>query len=371
MNGFRCPGALSTVASSVGLFWLIAAFSSAALAQSNAPVPVILERAQAETMVDRVEALGTLRANESVTVTSKVTEIVSQIHFTDGQRVKAGDVLAEMTSSAERAQLEEAEATEREAREQLERIEPLVRSGATTPATLAERRRDYETARARTQAARARLSDRVIMAPFDGVTGLRRISVGALVEPGTVITTIEDDSVMKLDFTVPSMFMTAVRSGAPVEAMAAEMGDRIFRGTVTAIDNRIDPDTRSITIRAEIPNPEGLLTAGLLMTVEILNNERSTVVVPEQAIVARASQFFVYVVDPDQPEPVAEQREVTLGARRVGEVEIVSGLSAGEAIITHGTLRVRDGQRVSITAIARKGQSLIESLAGKGEQPET
>ncbi len=366
MNFLRC-----FVAPSIGLPVLIMFCASSALAQSGAPVPVILERAQAETLVDRVEALGTLRANESVTITSKVTEIISRLHFVDGQRVEEGDVLAEMTSSEERAQLEEAEATEREALEQLERIEPLVRSGATTPATLAERRRIFETAKARAGAARARLSDRRIVAPFGGVTGLRRISVGALVEPGTVITTIEDDTVMNLDFTIPSVYLNAIKEGVSVEGRADALGERVFRGRVKAVDNRIDQDTRSITVRAEIPNPDGLLKAGLLMTVEILSNERGSVVVPEQAIIARGSKFFVYVVDPDAPEPVAEQREVSLGARRVGVVEITSGLSAGDAIISHGTVRVRPGQRVSVTAIAERGQPLSELLTGKSAKPET
>ena len=340
-------------------------------AQRGAPPGVIVQRAAHEQFVDRVEALGTLRAYDSVEVTAKVTETITKIHFKDSQRVEAGDLLAEMSSENERAELAEAEATMREAKAQLDRAKPLAQRGVSSEATLAERQRDYETARARVAAVKSRLSDRRITAPFGGLTGLRRISVGALVTPGTVIATIQNDSVMKLDFTVPSAFLATIRPGLKIEAKAAAYDSKSFKGTISAVDNAIDQDTRSITVRAELPNPDGELKAGMLMTVELLKNPRRAVVAPEQSILMRGNQSFVYVVDPEAAEPTVEQREVVIGARRPGKVEIASGLSAGEAVITHGIVKVRPGQKVRVRAVAQGGEPLSELLSADDGRPKS
>lgn len=353
---------LSTFASFAG--W------QAAPAQAQAgPSPVILSEAVSKQLVDRVEALGTLRANESVTVTAQVTETITALHFEDGQEVKKGQVLAEMTSAEELAQLQEAEATVREAKDQLDRVSPLAERGVSSEAVLSERRRDHETAIARHEASKSRLSDRQIVAPFDGVVGLRRISVGALVEPGTVITTIDDDSVMKLDFSVPATFLSTLRVGLPVIAEAQAYGERVFEGKVSGIDSRVDPITRSITVRAIIPNESGVLKAGVLMTVEVLKNERQAVVLPEQAIIPHGRDTHVLVVDRKAEAPVAERRDVKLGTRVGGEVEILEGLKAGEFVISDGTLRVRPGQKVSITAIDNGGEPLVKLLEQAPENP--
>lgn len=338
-----------------------------ALAQLG-PQPVILAEAVQEEMIDRVEALGTLRANEQVTVTAKVTEIITDLKFEDGERVKKGQVLAVMTSAEEAAQLREAEATAREARDQYERAKPLAKRGVSSEALLSERQRDFETAQARLEAVKSRIADRQVEAPFDGVVGLRRISVGALVEPGTVITTIDDDSRMKLDFTVPSTFLSSLKIGLPVEATAEAYGERAFVGELTGMDSRIDPATRSITARAMIPNEDGVLKGGLLMTVEVLKNRRMTVVIPEQSVIARGRQARVFVVDPKAEKPVAASRDVTLGARNAGRVEVLSGLEAGEFVVTDGTLAVKDGQPVSITAIDKGNEPLAELLKQKSGQ---
>jgi len=354
----------------VALPMLIFLLPQPVVGQQGPPPGVIIQRADSERFVDRVEALGTLKAYDSVAVTAKVTEIITKIHFTDSERVEAGEVLAAMTSAQEEAQLAEARATVREAKAQLERAEPLARRGVSSEAVLAERRRNYETALARVEAVKARLKDRKIVAPFSGLTGLRRISVGALVEPGTVITTIQNDKTMKLDFAVPSAFLSTLRPGLQIEARAAAYDGAVFKGTVSAVDNAVDEDTRSITVRAELPNSDGKLKAGMLMTVELMKNPRKAVVVPEQSLIMRGNQKFVYVIDPQAEAPTVEQREVVLGARRPGKVEIVKGLSAGEAVVTHGIVKVRPGQKVRIEAIAKGGEPLTE-LLGQDAKPKS
>lgn len=360
----RLYSAVTTSASVTSAFVAIALVgvaSGPAAAQRSPPQVIIAEAVKTE-MVDRVEALGTLRANEQVTVTAQVTETITRLLFEDGQRVEKGQTLAVMTSAEEVAQLEEAEATVREAKEQLERAKPLAKRGVSSEALLSERRRNFETAQARLEAVKSRIADRTIRAPFSGVVGLRRISVGALVEPGTVITTIDDDSVMKLDFTVPATFLSTLRVGLKIEAKSAAFGDRVFTGRVTGIDSRIDPVTRSVTVRAVIPNDAGELKTGLLMTVEVLKNRRQAIVAPEQAVIARGRETRVFVVDPKSSAPTAQARDVVLGAREAGKVEVVSGLTAGEFVITDGTLKVKAGQAVTVLAKDTGDEPLAQLL---------
>jgi membrane fusion protein, multidrug efflux system len=330
-------------------------------------LPVIVAEARLDHFVDRLEALGTLRAQETVDLTATVTDTITAIHFEDGQRVEAGAILVEMTSDEEHALLEEERSTLEEAKKQFERVRPLVERGAAAATLLDQRRREYETARARLRAIESRLQSRLIRAPFAGVVGLRNISVGALIRPGDLITTLDDDSVMKLDFTVPDIYLATLKTGLPVTAKAPAFGDRTFKGEVSSISSRIDPTTRAIVVRAILPNPEHLLAPGLLMGVELSKNPRDAVVVPEQALIPHGQINRVFVVDPAGVPLLAERREVTIGGRRPGEVEIRAGLRAGEFVVVHGTLRVRPGQEVEIVAVDPGGQNLQQLLEkGKG-----
>lgn len=322
---------------------------------------VIVAVARLDRFVDRIEALGTLRANESVTLTAAVTDTVSALHFDDGDRVKAGQVLAEMTSAEEHAQLEEARATADEAERQLQRVKSLAAQGTASKSLLDEQRREAEIARARLAAIESRLADRLIKAPFAGVVGLRNLSVGALVEPGDPITTLDDDSVMKLEFSVPSTFLDVLRTGLQVEARARAYGDRVFAGEVKAIDSRIDPDTRAVKVRALLPNPERALKPGMLMRVDLLKAPRESLVIPEEALVPLGATQSVYVVD-DSGDGTVQRRDVVIGSRRPGDVEILEGLAPGDKVITEGTLSLRPGQQVNIQRIDDGSQSLGEQL---------
>ncbi|MDX2082145.1 MAG: efflux RND transporter periplasmic adaptor subunit [Terrimicrobiaceae bacterium] len=333
------------------------------LAQVGAAEPVVVAEARETEFVDRIEALGTLRANESVNLAANVTKRVVKIGFEDGQRVKKGDVLVEMLSAEEEALIGEAEATAREAQLQYERSQQLTKSGASAKATLDEARRINETARARLVAIESRLADLRIVAPFDGVVGLRNISVGAMVQPGDLITTLDDDRVMKLDFTVPTTFLRAMEPGVPIQAKARAFGDEVFEGEVTSVGTRVDPVTRSVTVRAVIPNPEQRLKPGLLMTVDILSNKRRAIVVPEEAVIGEGTTQQVFVVDGE----TAKRREVVLGARQTGEVEVVEGLKAGEKVVTRGAMSLSDGAAVKVRATDDGRRPLAELITGGAE----
>jgi membrane fusion protein (multidrug efflux system) len=314
-------------------------------------------------LAERIEALGTLRANESVSITSNVTETISVVHFDDGQRVREGDLLVEMTSAEEHALLEEAQARAAEAERQYDRVRSLVQQRSASESLLDERKRDLDTARANLVALESRLADRVVKAPFDGVVGLRNVSRGALVEPGDLITTLDDDSVMKLDFTVPSVFLAQLEPGLKIEARARPYGERVFDGVVRGVDSRIDPVTRSVQVRALLPNPARVLRPGLLMRVELLIDPRDAVVVPEAALLHQGQDHFVLrLVDADGA-PTVERRQVEIGARKPGVVEIRSGLSAGDQVVTEGQEKARPGQPVRVLALDDGSLSLRE-IAG-------
>ena len=201
-----------------------------------------------------------------------------------------------------------------------------------------------DAAKARMDVVRAQLSDRVITAPFDGVLGLRQVSPGSLVTPGTPIATLDDVSVIKLDFSVPERYLAVLCEGQDVAAHSETYPDRDFAGKVASVDSRVDPVTRSVTVRAEVPNPDRLLRPGMLLSVRLYQAPRQAIVVPEIAVIQVGTEAFVYRVSKDQ---TAERVKVALGSRRRGEVEITSGLAAGDTIVSEGSVKLRDGARIA------------------------
>lgn len=327
---------------------------------------VVVFKVQTEDWSDRIEALGTLRANETVVLTASVTDTITSIHFDDGQRVEKGAVLVEMTDEEESALVAEMTARLSEAKRQLDRLKALPNSGAVSESLYDQREREFEAANAQLAAMKSRLKDRLIIAPFDGVVGLRNISAGALVEPGDEITTLTDDSIMKLDFSVPALFLPSLKKGLPIVAHTEAYPERSFKGEVSGIDSRVDPVTRAISVRALLSNEEKLLKPGLLMNVELHYSPRTALVVPEEALIPSGSSNAVFVVD--ETSKVVERREVSIGSRRKGEVEVVSGVSEGELVITHGTMAARPESPVQILAYQKQGEGIQDILKRVGEQ---
>lgn len=296
---------------------------------------------------DEIEALGTAHANESVTLTAKITETVRKVNFRDGQAVEAGDVLVELTSGQQVAALAEAQATARDADTQFRRYSDLVGQGTVSKSVFDTAQATRDSARARVDLLRATLADRVVSAPFAGVLGLRQVSPGALVTPGTVITTLDDVATIKLDFTLPETYLAAVEPGQAVSARSVAFPGRTFDGEVTSLDSRVDPATRAVQVRARLPNPDRVLRPGMLLSVTVRRPAREALVVPEIAIVQVGRDAYVYRVGADDG---VEQVKVQLGARRRGAVEIVSGVEVGERIVVEGTGKLRAGTRIVETA---------------------
>ena len=291
-----------------------------------------------------VEAIGTARANEALDVTAKVSNRVSAIRFREGQEVRAGAVLVEFDSEEARANLAEAEAALSDSRSQFKRSRELYETRALSEAQLDQLQATLQANEARVAASRSLLNDLTIRAPFAGRVGLRNISVGSFVSPGTVITTLDDTRTIKLDFSVPELFLPVLKEGQQIDARSAAYPEATFKGIVASIDSRVDPASRSIIVRARIDNADRRLKPGMFMTVRLMRAEPPALVVPEEALVPQGERQFVFVVRNGK----AARIEVQIGRRRPGEVEIPKGLTAGEQVVTEGTQKMRDGVSVKI-----------------------
>ncbi len=307
--------------------------------------PAVVATVDLHEFSDRIEAVGTARANESVLITARVTDTVVAVHFEGGQTVEAGDVLVGLTSAEESAQLSQARANYVEAKRQYARAEELFASASESRAKLDQQLAARDAARARLGELEARLADHLIRAPFGGVLGLRAVSPGTLLKPGDPITTLDDIDVIKLDFTVPEGFLSALRTGLAVRAASVAYPGEWFTGTVTGVDTRINPRTRAVTVRAELPNPGHRLRPGMLLSVGLETRRTLSPAVPEEALVSLGEQQFVVLVD---EEDRAQRVEVAIGRRVPGLVEILSGVSAGDRVIVEGIDLARPGGLVRL-----------------------
>jgi len=314
---------------------------------------VVTEVAQMRTIIDVVEAIGTTLANESVTITAKVTDTISQINFEDGDVVKTGAVLVELTNQEETALLAEAKANVDDANTQYQRLEGLLAQGSVPASQVDEARARYSAAEARYQSILARLDDRLVRAPFDGMLGFRNVSTGTLVTPGATITTLDDLSVIKLDFSIPEVYLGLIKPGLKLVADSPAYPDKQFSATVRTIKSRIDPITRAATVRALIVNDERDLRPGMLMRVKVTTAVRRALMVPESALMQRSDEVFVFTIKDGR----AQIRQIVHGTRYAGWVEVLEGLNVGEAVISEGVIKVRQGSAVSIVDSERDGET--------------
>lgn len=305
---------------------------------------VVTQQIERQQIVDEIEALGTARANESIEIQPRISSLVEKVFFDEGQIVEAGAMLVELENSEIVAGLALAEASLSESRSLYSRSESLADTQAISASNLEQLLAQVRVDEAQVEAARARLENTRIRAPFSGRIGLRRVSPGSFVNTQTVITTLDDISIIKLDFSVPETFLTVLSEGMNISAHSLVYPDRVFAGQVASIDTRLDPVTRAIQVRATIPNADGLLKPGMFMSVDLRRDRGNVVVAPEQAIVPEGGTQYVFVV----ADGIAEKRAVKLGRRVPGFVAIESGLEAGEMVITEGTHKVRDGSPVEV-----------------------
>lgn len=310
------------------------------------PAPVVVAEVRAERYADEVRAVGTARAAESAQITARVQGIVERIAFKEGERVEAGDLLVALDAAEERAAVRAAEAAFEQAEARFARLEALGSRQLASRDALDEQARQLKTTRAELELARARLAQRSIHAPFAGVIGLREVSPGSLITPGTVIATLDAVATIHARFSVPESRLRFLAAGNPVEATVPAWPEARFGGEIRVVDSRVDPATRAVRIEAAFDNARGLLKPGMLMTLRASAEPREVLFVPEAAVTPRDDRQFLWVVADDGES--ATRREVQLGVRERGRVEIRDGVAAGERVVIEGTANLREGRPIRI-----------------------
>lgn len=301
-----------------------------------------------------ITAIGTLRSNESVIMRPEIAGRIVEIGFTEGQKVTKGQLLIKLDDALERAELTQAQASLALSQANYERADELLKRNAGTQRSLDEARSKLRIDQAILTRVQTRLEKHTLLAPFAGIIGLRKVSVGDVITAGADLVNLEMVDPLKVDFRVPELFLPAVRTGQPVALTLDAFPGRQFKGEVYAIDPLIDSAGRSIVIRARASNSDDALRPGLFGRVTLtLAVRENAIFVPEESLIPVGDQKFVLkLLDPPAGAPFppgakqAKQVPVKLGERRKGEVEIVEGLAAGDTVISAGVLKVRDGMPV-------------------------
>ncbi len=343
------------------------------------PATVEVDTVKTGRIVEVREAVGTVRAYESIMVTAKVAGIIGEIGFEEGQKVKAGDMLVQFDAAERRAAIEQAAAEANRATAlrneiaiKLERAQALRRTGSGTEAQVEDLTAQMKSlegsiasAQAQRKAAEARLEELTIRAPFAGRVGTRSVSLGAYVAPGTRITSLDDLSKVRLDFAVPENLLGRLKPGQTVNATSAAYRGRTFKGAVATIDPRVEQTTRTARLTAEFDNPDEALKPGMFLSVALeVSTRDDAVVVPEEAIVSEGLRHVVYPVKDNK----VERRVIRIGQRQGGKVEVVEGLQAGETIVVLGVQRVRPGAEVVARPVG-SGAPATPVPAANREQP--
>lgn len=317
---------------------------------ANAPaqgVTVEAARVKLDAVRRHIEAVGSLRSNESVIVRPEIAGRITEILFDEGQRVRKGTPLFRLDAAIARAQVEQAKASLVLSRANHERAEDLYRKGAGTQRARDEAISKLRADEAMLALAQATLDKATLVAPFDGIIGLRRVSVGDYVNPGQDLVNVENIEQLKVDFRVPEIYSMQIKVGQTVQVRLDAIPDSAYDGAVYAIDPAYDPNGRAIILRARLPNRDGMLRSGMFARVTLLVDEREqAIIVPETALVPVGQNQFVYrVVDGK-----AVLTKVRIGQRRQGQVEIVEGLAPDSVVVTEGAVKLRDGAAVRTVA---------------------
>jgi membrane fusion protein (multidrug efflux system) len=361
-----------------GYWYLMARPAQNAGAPGGAPagfaMPVEAAAVRVGPSQRQIQAVGSLRSNESVVVRPELTGRIAQINFSEGQKVKKGQLLVQLDATVPRAELVQMQASLALAKANYERAQELHKRNAGTERALDEARWKLRNDEAAVRLAEARLEKYALSAPFDGVIGLRKVSVGDFVRDGTDLVNLEQIDPLKVDFRVPEIFLASLKVAQRIAVTVDALPGREFAGEVYAIDPLVDAGGRSVVIRARIANPDDALRPGLFARVALIVEEKQEAVfVPEQSLVPINDQLFVFkVVDGPQGGKVVAFTKVKLGERRKGEAEVVEGLKPGDVVVTAGLLKIRDGMPVQILPPpgspppAANAPAVADGAAGKG-----
>lgn len=343
---------------------------------NNQPVPpatVSTALAKSETWQTQLEAPGSLVATLGADVSSEVGGIVTKINVGSGSQVKKGQVMLELEDSTDRAELDRLKAQTKLARLTFERRKKLFDLEAVSQSEIEVAESEYAAARAAVQAQQAKVDEKRIIAPFSGDVGIIQVNLGTFLQPGQAAVTVRQLESLLVDFELPERWVGSVKTGMPIKLTTEAYGDRVFMGKVQAVDPQIDPASRNISVRGELPNEDRALLPGQFakVTMDLLESH-DYVVIPATAVNYNAYGTSVFVISEKEPaekqedaatseapaaaaegQPPeakweAQNRFVKLGPTRGDLVTVIDGLKPGEEIATSGLLKLRSGQPVVI-----------------------
>jgi membrane fusion protein (multidrug efflux system) len=319
------------------------------------PAAVEVGRVEAATLVDDVQAVGSLRSRQGVVLRPEVSGRIARLGFVDGQRVQRGQLMVQLDDTLQQAQLQQAEAQASIARTNLQRSRELLAQNFVSQSAVDQNQANLQVAESQVALARAQLARMKVLAPFDATAGIRSVDVGDYVKDGADVVRLEDLSQISVEFRLPERYVGRVRAGLPVEVTLDALRDRVFAGRVEALDSQVGAEGRALLVRARIDNPGALLKPGMFARTRIVMSSReNALLVPEEALVPQGSTQLLYKVVDGPDGKVARRLEAKIGLRQPGRVEILEGLQPGDQVVTAGHARLRgDAMPVRVIDIDR------------------
>lgn len=322
----------------------------AQMSKPQPPAVVSATTVRQEAWQPTLRAVGSLLAVNGVAVSTEVAGVVSEVAFESGETVERGDVLLRLDDSVDRAALTGLQADRELARVQFARAQDLLERRALSRSEFDEAKARYDAARAAVAEQQARIALKTIRASFSGLLGLRRADLGEYLSPGARIVELQALDPIYLDYAVPESQFARVRLGQEVRVELDAVPGETFSGQITAIDSGIEEGTRTVTVRATLPNPEGRLRPGMFAEVETLEGEpEPRLTLPRTAISFNTYGDFAFLIQDAEDDSLKVKRQpVSTGATREGRVAITEGLSEGDRVVAAGLVKLRDGQQVTI-----------------------
>lgn len=363
----RAMVVLLLIAAAGGIYYSGGMMQSEPQKQGGFGVPVETAVVEAKPLDVTIDAVGTLVANEMVTLRPEIAGKITEIKFTEGTPVRKGDALFQIDDRMARAELKQAESNLQLARLNHDRFRKLSSTGASTKLRFDEARAELGVNQAAADLARTRLEYMTITAPFDGVVGLRKVSPGEYVEVGQELANFVSYDPMKVNFTIPETQASQLAVNQTIDLNVEALPGKTFQGVVYALDPQLDVNGRAVQLRATIPNPDNVLKPGFFARIQLtVARKEAALTVPESAIVPQGNLKQVFVVD---SESKAQLVPVELGERLAGSVEILSGLQAGDVVVTSGQIKLQPGAAVTDLRKAAQEKAAAAKPDDVADQP--
>jgi membrane fusion protein (multidrug efflux system) len=321
-------------------------------ANAQGPVAVEVGRVQVMRLEDDTQAVGTLRSRQGVMLRPEVSGRIAKLAFNDGQRVRRAQLLVQLDDALQQAQLQQAQAQASIARTNLQRNQDLLAQNFISQSAVDQSQSSLQVADAQVALAQAQLARMQIVAPFDGVVGIRVVNVGDYVKDGADMVNIEDLSSVWVDFRLPERFMARVKAGQGVEVTLDALPGRKYAGRIDALDSQLDANGRSVLVRARLANAGGELRAGMYARARVVFDVRErALVVPEEALVPLGEKQYLFKVVEDGDSKLAKRIEARIGQRVPGKVEVLEGVKAGDLVVVAGQARLGRGEVVTVRIV--------------------